>query len=152
MPRATSARLARTGGAKARSFVVLVALCAALTVPLIIGLSTSPAQACGITRKVYNKTDSNMWVEIWRDGVRQWTAHEPIKPGGALGLEYLTIGDEILVTGPEPVRDWDSNPFGVVLQIFRCDLLRVSGSSKMGNFDLKVSRKSNADILIESKR
>jgi hypothetical protein len=151
MRRTALARLARKGGPKARSFAVLVALCAALTVPLI-GLVASPAQACGIMRKVYNKTDSNMWVEIWRDGVRQWTAHQPIKPGGALGLEYLTIGDEILVTGPQPVRDWDSNPFGVVLQIFRCDLLRVSGSSKMGDYDLKVSRKSNADILIQNKR
>ena len=69
-----------------------------------------------------------------------------------MALEYLTIGDEILLTGPKPVGDWRSNPFGVVFQIHRCDNLRISGASKLGNYDVRVSRKQNAEILIENKK
>jgi hypothetical protein len=69
-----------------------------------------------------------------------------------MALDYLTIGDEILVTGPGPVGDWRTNPFGVVLEIFRCDTIRISGTSKLGNYDLRVSRNQNAEILVEYKK
>jgi len=109
--------------------VFLAATAGAVAVPM------STAQACDITRKVYNRTDGDLYLEIWRGGTQQWTATEPLKPGKAIALDYVTIGDEILVT-----------------QIFRCDILRISGTSKLGAYDVKVSGNQNAEILIEPKR
>lgn len=150
MPRTILAHLARLGRLRAVSLATLVALCGSVTAIAVV-FPTSDAQACGITRKVYNRTDRNLYIEIWRQGTQQWTS-PALKPGGAMALEYLTIGDEILVTGPNPVGDWGTNPFGVVLEIFRCDNLRISGTSKLGGYDLRVSRRQNAEILIENKK
>lgn len=146
----TLAALARKGRMKAVSLAALVALCGPLTAISVV-FPTSGAQACDVTRRVYNRTDRNLYIEIWRQGTQQWTS-PALKPGGAMALDYLTIGDEILVTGPNPVGDWGTNPFGVVLHIFRCDNLRISGASKLGGYDLRVSRRQNADILIENKK
>lgn len=150
MPWKTLTALARVGRLKAVSLAAFVALSGLLTA-ISVMVSTTDAQACDITRKVYNRTDRNLYIEIWRQGTQQWTS-PALKPGGAMALEYLTIGDEILVTGPNPVGDWGSNPFGVVLEIFRCDNLRISGTSKLGGYDLRVSRRQNAEILIENKK
>jgi hypothetical protein len=144
------ARLARISGLKAVSLAAFVALFGSLTAVSVI-FPAPGAHACDITRKVYNRTDRNLYIEIWRQGTQQWTS-PAIKPGAAMALDYLTIGDEILVTGPGPVGDWRSNPFGVVLEIFRCDIIRISGTSKMGGYDLRVSRRQNAEILIENKK
>lgn len=144
------AGLVRFSGRKAVSLAAFVALFGSLTAVSTI-FPAPGAQACEITRKVYNRTDSNLYIEIWRQGTQQWTS-PALKPGGAMALEYLTIGDEILLTGPNPVGDWRSNPFGVVFQIHRCDNLRISGASKLGKYDVRVSRKQNAEILIEHKK
>jgi len=151
MPWTSFTRLARTGRTRTCSIVQFVALCAFLTATSIV-LPASTAHACDVTRRVFNKTDQNIYVELWRGESREWSSKDPIKPGAALSLKYLTIGDSILLTGPEPVREWGANSFGVVLNIFRCDLLRISGASKLGGYDVKVSRRSNADILVEAKR
>lgn len=150
MPWTTLTALTRTGRIKAVSLAAFVAL-SGLLIAISVMVPTTDAQACDITRKVYNRTDRNLYIEIWRQGTQQWTS-PALKPGGAMALEYLTIGDEILVTGPGPVGEWRSNPFGVVLEIFRCDNLRISGTSKLGNYDLRVSRRQNAEILIENKK
>ena len=147
MPLTTPIRRSGRGRFATGALAVFLAVTAgAVAVPI------STAQACDITRKVYNRTDGDLYLEIWRGGTQQWTATEPLKPGKAIALDYVTIGDEILVTGPGPVGSWASNPFGVVLQIFRCDILRISGTSKLGAYDVKVSRNQNAEILVEPKR
>lgn len=147
---ARRARQARSSGLKAVSLAAFVALFGSLTAVSVM-FPAPGAQACEITRKVYNRTDGDLYIEIWRQGTQQWTS-PAVKPGAAMALEYLTIGDEILLTGPKPVGDWRSNPFGVVFQIHRCDNLRISGASKLGNYDVRVSRKQNAEILIENKK
>lgn len=143
----------RTAGGRiaAGSLGGFLAILACLATAAVV-LPVSTAQACGITRKVYNRTGSDLYLEVWRGGTQQWTATEPLKTGKAIALDYLTVGDEILLTGPKPVGDWASNPFGVVLEIHRCDILRISGTSKLGEYDVKVSRKQNAEILVELKR
>jgi hypothetical protein len=151
MPLTKLARPARSGRLGVGSFAAFLALFACLATTSLV-LPTSTALACDITRKVYNRTDRNLYVEIWRNGTLQWTSTEPLKPGGTMALDYLTIGDEILLTGPDPVADWQTNAFGVVLEIFRCDILRISGASKLGAYDVKVSRRQNADILLEAKK
>lgn len=151
MPCTSFARLACMGRTRTCSIVVFIALCAFFTATSII-LPASTAHACDVTRRVFNKSDQNVYVELWRGQSREWSSTDPIKPGAALTLKYLTIGDSILLTGPEPVREWGTNSFGVVLNIFRCDLLRISGTSKLGGYDVKVSRRSNADILVEGRR
>ena len=98
MPWTTLTALTRTGRIKAVSLAAFVAL-SGLRIAISVMVPTTDAQACDITRKVYNRTDRNLYIEIWRQGTQQWTS-PALKPGGAMALEYLTIGDEILVTGP----------------------------------------------------
>jgi len=147
MPWTILARLARNGRIKFCSFVVSVALCAPLAATSIL-LPASTAQACGITRRIHNKTDRDIYVEIWKGGARRWVSTEPIKPGSSLSLEYVQLGDTLILTSPKPLREWATNPFGVVLDIHRCDVIRIAGESKLGVFDVKVSRPSNAEISI----
>ena len=151
MPWMIFTRLARVGRVKSRPFIVSAALYAVLTATSTL-LPTSTVHACGITRQIHNKTDRDIYVEIWKGGARQWTSVEPIKPGASLSLEYIHVGDTLIITGPKPISEWKTNPLGVVLDIHRCDLLRIGGESKLGGYDVKVSRPSNAEIVISGKR
>jgi len=151
MPWMIVSRLARAGRIRIRPFLVSTVLFAALSATATL-LPASTVQACGITRHIHNKTDRNIYVEIWKGGARQWTSVEPIKPGASLSLEYIHVGDTLILTGPKPMSEWQTNPLGVVLDIHRCDLLRIGGESKLGGYDVKVSRPSNADIVVSGKR
>jgi hypothetical protein len=144
-------RVAHAGRPMSRSLVLLAALFAFLAATSI-ALPVSEAQACGITRHVYNKTNLPLYVEIRKGGILQWLSTEPIKPGGTLSLEYISVGDTLILSGPNNTREWDRNPFGVILDFHRCDLIRIAQESKLDVYEVRVSRPSNADILIQSKR
>ena len=149
MPSSVLRRAARR--AMSRSLVLAIALCATLAATMIV-LPSSEAQACGITRHVYNKTNLPLYVEIRKSGILQWMSTEPIKPGGTLSLEYIAVGDTLILSGPNNTREWDKNPFGVILDFHRCDLIRIAGESKLGVYEVRVSKPQNADILIQAKR
>ena len=134
--------IARPAVTKARSLIGIVALCGAML------LAASSAEACGITRRIHNQTNQDLYVEIWINFSREWVAVEPIKPGATLSLDYLRLGHSVLITGPKPAADWRDNPFGVILDIHRCNLLRMRGESKLNGYDVKVSVPANADITI----
>ena len=145
-------RLGRAGLLKSCATIVSVALCGPLATTSVLLTASTTAQACGVTRHIHNKTGLDLFVEVWRGGGRQWMSTEPIKPGASLSLEYLHLGERLLLTGPKPAREWRTNPLGVILDIHRCDLIRISGESKLGGYEVKVSLPANADISIGGKR
>lgn len=142
------ARLGHAARIKARSAIALAVLAAAVSAVLPV----STAQACGITRRIHNQTNQNLYVEIWINHSREWVASDPIKPGATLSLDYLRLGHSLLITGPRPAAAWGDNTFGVILDIHRCNILRVRGESKLQGYDIKVSVPKNADITIVNRR
>lgn len=138
-------RLARMN---ARVLMALAALCTAAVV--ILPLST--AQACDVTRQIHNRTGQNLYVEIWMGGGREWVGTDPIKPGATLDLKYLREGETLLITGPRSMSGWDENAIGIVLDVHRCDLLRMRSESKHDGYEVMVSVPNNAEITISRKR
>jgi hypothetical protein len=138
-------RLARMN---ARFLMALAALC---TVTVVV-LPLSTAQACGITRQIHNRTGQNLYVEIWMGIGREWVGTDPIKPGATLDLEYLREGQTLLITGPRPMEGWGDNALGIVLDVHRCDLLRMRSESKLKGYEVTVSVPKNAEITISRKR
>jgi len=151
MPWKILAGLARIGRKRSGRLAVFAALCAALAAASIV-LPASTAQACGFTRTIHNRTGHDIYVEIRRGSVIQWTATEPIKSGGSISLEYIRMDDTILIAGPGSMRDWGTNSLGAVLDIHRCDVVRVAGESKLDGYDLKVGQPTGPDILVARKR
>lgn len=152
MPWTILSRVAGSGLLKPCSIIVLFALCAPLVAMSVLLTASTTAQACGITRHIHNKTDLDIFVEVWRGGGRQWASTEPLKPGATLSLEYIHVGESLMLTGPKPARAWRSNSFGAILDIHRCNQIRISGESKLGGYEVKVSLPANADISIRGKR
>ena len=152
MPWTTLSRVAGSGLLKPCSIIVLFALCAPLLATSVLLPASTAAQACGVTRHIHNKTGLNIFVEVWRGGGRQWASIEPIKPGATLSLEYIHVGERLLLSGPKPAQEWRTNSFGAILDIHRCNQIRISGESKLGGYEVRVSLPANADISIRGKR
>ena len=154
MPWTAFTQMVRRGRIKSTSILVSLAVCtplaatSGLVVATSVLLQPSTAHACGIVRRIHNKTAHDMYVEIWRGRARRWVATEPTKPGGTLTLEYVKEGEVLLVAGPKPARDWETNSLGVILEVRDCEKIFMQTHSKHKGYKVGMSTPTHADIYI----